>query len=341
MGNRNTILLLLLFVVLGAGYWLVSRNPWRTVAKPADAFAIEDTAAITKIFLANKRGQKILLERNSNQSWTVNGRFLADEPKIRLLLGTLHDLRIQLPIPESMHNTAMGILASVGIKTEIYAGDQLIQTLYVGSETPDKTGTFMLLEGEDEPYSIHIPGFVGFLTPRFFLSEIKWRNKLLFDIPYHQLQQVEITYPGNPSHSFQYDYALFNSLGKILNAAKRPVDADTQQVKYFAHAFLQKYVEGYYEDSTFTPAERDSLFQLNPYCIIRYRTFNEKEKDFTVTLYYKPLGGRTKERYDEQGRLLDIDPEKFYARIDGIPQVASVQEYALRPILRKAGELIR
>jgi hypothetical protein len=326
-------------LILGLAYWLISKKPWRTSQKPNDAFAISDTAKVTKIFMANKEGEKILLERTTENKWKVNGNFLADEPKIKLLLATLHDMQIQMPVPESMHNTVIGILATRGVKTEVYAGDELLKTIYVGSETLDKTGTFMMLEGDKETYSVHIPGFVGFLTPRFFLTEIKWRSKLVFDVNPDQISEIQISYPLNEKESFTYTDELFKKQQSILSYDGLLVQADTQQVKMLIYSFTQKYVEGYYEDITFTKKERDSLFQLTPYCRIRLKQKSGVEQN--IALYQKPIGDRTKERYDEQGKELSIDPEKFYAKLDQIDQMASIQEYAFRRILVKASSLTK
>jgi hypothetical protein len=335
--NKQTKILLILLVIIGSAYYLVSKKPWRTSEKAADAFSVQDTAAISKIFMANKRGEKVLLERLPNNDWVVNGKVPADFPKINLLLSTLKQMQIQMPIPASMHNTAIAILASRGIKTEIYAGEKLIKTIYVGSETPDKTGTFMLLDGEDDVYSVHIPGFVGYLTPRFFITEIKWRNKLVFNYQAPEIAKLQITYFQNQAESFSYEKEVFKQELSIKNAQGNLVQADTQQVKVLLNAFQEKYVEGYYDDSTFTPTERDSLFQRNAYCQIKLETTWGKSQ--TLTFYEKPIGDRTKERYDEQGNELPVDPEKFYVKIDEIPQIASIQEYVFRNILIKMSRL--
>ncbi len=328
--NRSTKILSLLLVLLGIGYYVISKKPWRTASKAADAFAVKDTASVNKIFMANKMGQRVLLERTANNTWLVNGKIPADEFKIKLLLGTLHDLQIQMPVPPTMHNTIIAQLASKGVKTEIYANNELIKTIYVGSETADKTGTFMLMEGEDQSYVIQIPGFVGFLTPRFFITEIKWRSKLVFDIPADQIQSISINYPEKPNESFTYNKADFEAKGILLNNNK-PIAADTQQVKLFLHSFEQKYAEGFYDDSTFLQKERDSLLQLTPYCKIELVRTNGSKQN--LQLFYKPVGERTKFRYDDKGNELSIDPEKFYAKIDEIPQIGSIQEYTFRKIL--------
>jgi hypothetical protein len=337
--NKNTKILAAIFFVLMLSYWLINKQPWRTTQRAITDFAIEDTSVVTKIFMANKKGEKVLLEKDAANNWLVNSKVPADAVKIKLLLATLHDIQIQKPIPPSMHNTAMGILASRGIKTEVYQGDKLLKTIYVGSETPDQTGTFMLIEGDDQAYSIHIPGFVGYLTPRFFLTEIKWRNKLVFDIAPENIAEIQITYPQNEKESFTFLKEAFKSGSRILNHAGNLVKADTLQVKMLLYSFSQKYAEGYYDDSTFTKSERDSVMGLPAFCTIRVKQTNGFEQK--IALYNKLVGEKTKDRFDEQGNELVIDPEKYYAKITGIEQMASIQEYAFRRVLVKASFLIK
>lgn len=329
--NKSTKILLLLLVVAALAYYLVSQQPWRTANRAANDFAIEDTNLVTKIFMVNKTGQRVLLQRNPNNDWTVNGKYLVDEQKIKLLLSTLHDVQIMHPVSPSMHNTAISILASKGIKTEIYQGEELVKTLYVGSETPDKTGTFMLLEGDDDAYITHIPGFVGYLTPRFFLTEIKWRSKLVFNYSPTELHTVEIDYVKHPEESFTYVQGMYGASAMILDHLDNPILADTQQVWLFINSFNQKYIEGFYDDSTFTATERDSLYKRKPYCSIRVK--NNLGKETYLLLFEKPIGDKTKDRFDENGNELEIDPEKFFVRIGDIQQIASIQEYAFRRIL--------
>lgn len=335
--NKSTKVLLLLLVAAALAYYLVSQQPWRTANRAADDFAIQDTNLVTKIFMVNKRGNRVLLQRSQNNDWVVNGKHIVDEQKIKLLLSTLHDVQIKHPVAPSMHNTAISILASSGIKTEIYQGDELVKTLYVGTETPDKTGTFMLLEGDDEAYITHIPGFVGYLTPRFFLTEIKWRSKLVFNLSPVEIHTVDIDYVNQPEESFTYIQGMYGASAMILDHKENPVPADTQQVWLFINSFSQKYVEGYYDDSTFTVAERDSLYKRKAYCSIRVK--NTLGKETYLLLFEKPIGDKTKDRFDENGKELEIDPEKFFVRVSDIQQIASIQEYAFRRILAKQSQL--
>ena len=123
----------------------------------------------------------------------------------------------------------------------------------------------------------------------------------------------------------------------MKSEAGAKIAADTQQVKILLHSFQNKYVEGYYDDSTFTQSERDSLFRLTPYCSIKLQSVQGKLHQ--LTFYVKPVGDRTKDRYDELGNERSIDPEKFYVRIDDINQIASIQEYAFRKIFAQLSGL--
>lgn len=337
--KKNTWILLIAIALLAlATYWFKSK-PKSTAAKPSDYFAVKDTAAVTKIFMATKSGSRITLERGMQNVWIVNGKVPADFTKINLLLTTLHDLQIKMPVPETMHNTAMGILGTAGIKVEVYSGNERVKTLYVGTETPDKEGTFMILENEDQPYIIQQPGFIGFLTPRFNTTEIRWRSKEVFNLQANEIKKISFTYPAEPNAGFLLDADLFAQQQNVYAQGGKPFAADTLACKLLLKSFGGIYAEGFYEDSVFTIAEKDSLFKLQPYCVIEVLT--RKNQTHKTTLYAKPLSDKTKDRYDEQGNERTIDPDKFYARLGDTYIVASVQEYVFRRILRKREQMIR
>lgn len=337
--NRKTILLLILVLLLGIAYWFISKKNWSTTLKQVDEFAIKDTGAVTKIFMASKNGYKILLERQPDNSWTFNNKGIADEPKVRMLLETLHDMQIQSPVAPSMHNGVIGILASRGIKTEIYEGDRLIKTIYVGSETPEKIGTYMLLEGSDQAYALHIPGFVGYLTPRFILDEIKWRSKFVFNEDDKSILSLKVNYPENQEASFIYDKETFQKQGAIQNLKGNLIKVDTQMVKFYLSGFKNLYVEGYYDEFTFTVHDRDSLLKMNPFCEIELK--NTGNKTTLLTVYAKAIGRRSKQQFDENNKALKLDPEKYYALVNKYPAVASIQDYNFGRLFKKLSELTK
>jgi hypothetical protein len=242
-----------------------------------------------------------------------------------------------MPVAPSMHNTAMGILGSKGIKCEVYQGDKVYKTIYIGTETPEKEGTFMILEGEDQPYIIQQPGFIGFLTPRFSTEEVKWRSKLIFNIAKNDIQEITISYPKLPQQSFVLNAKLAQEMGFVNDIKGNLVRTDTLKTSLLLHAFENLYAEGFYEEAVFTKAERDSVFATNPKVIIFVKLKNGQSK--SLKLYEKFIGDKTKDRFDENLVERNIDPEKFFAKIDEQDIAASVQEYAFRRILVKLSDL--
>jgi hypothetical protein len=331
--------LILLFVVIGLGIVsiVLMRKPWSNSTRSSEMFAVKDTSKVTRVFLADKAGSSLLLQRNSDNTWNANKSVLVDHTKINLLLTTLHDLQMKIPVAASMHNTAMAILGSSGIKCEVYAGDEIVKVIYIGSETPDKEGTFMILEGEDQPYIVQQPGFIGFLTPRFNTDEIKWRSKLIFNVAKKDIEEITITYPNAPQESFVLNAKVAQQQGFIQDIKGNLVRTDTLKTNLLLNAFEQLYAEGFYDEKVFTKAERDSVFAQPAFVKIQLRLSNGELQQ--LSLFEKPIGEKTKDRYDENNVERSIDPEKFFAKVGEQDLAASVQEFAFRRILKKKSDL--
>jgi len=325
MKKKLYIILILLLCLLIIIYFLLQKKGWNTTKADDNMFSVKDTAAVTAIFMANKKGKKVLLQRKPF-GWQVNGK-PADEIKVNLLLKTLHDVKVQKPVEKGGLNTVIGILATHGIKTEIYAGEKLIKTIYVGSETPDQTGTLMLLEGEKEPYVAHIPGFVGYLTPRFVVDEIKLKSRLVFNYKPSDISSVTVLYPQLPSESFKiYNNLLYNA----ANVLVKPTDS--KMIDFYLNGFSNLYLEGYLSD--IQKNETDSIVKQMPYAIVTVKDINNVEKKLTV--YLKSVGKRTKERFNPQtNEAYAYDTEKYFAVLNNDSVLAIIQQYNFGKVLLK------
>ena len=193
-------------------------------------FAISDTSLVTQIFIAGTDGESALLERSSEtRFWTLNGKYLARKDATDLLLKTFARAEVQGAVPELQRSTVIRNFSGSGKKVEIYlGGDKPYKTWYVGTATPNHTGTYMLLETPEEgksqePFIVHLEGFVGFLSTRFFTDETEWRYTGVFDFPGRTLSEVKVTDHDFPSRSYSIkssidgEISLFNSLGSSVN----------------------------------------------------------------------------------------------------------------------------
>ncbi|MBQ2511049.1 MAG: DUF4340 domain-containing protein [Bacteroidales bacterium] len=181
-------------------------------------YHIEDTASITKIFMADKQDVCVTLTRGADGRWVVDDTYEANAPMVDLLLETLNTMRIREQVNKNAIPNAIKDLAAHSIKVEVYQNtpwinwfggrlqlffrERLTTTYYVGRETRDMMGSFMFREGDKVPYVIHIPGFRGFLTPRFVTEPLKWRSHTIVDLNVRAIARVELDIPQSPAESF-------------------------------------------------------------------------------------------------------------------------------------------
>lgn len=318
--NKSTKILLIVVALLAAVYFLFFRSPWSTLKTELKDFAIKDTAAITKFFMADKRGNSVTVAKNENGIWMVNNTAEADMGKVNLMLATMHDVTVRNPIPEAAFNTVIANMATDGVKAEFYEGDDCVKTVYVGSSTPDQTGTFMMIDGSSTPFVTHIQGFVGYLTPRFVPFAMKWKARKVFDTPLDHVAAIKITYPQQPGQSFELKSTplqLFNGNGQSMNIA------DEKFARFYLSGFQNLYYEGY--DESLSGAKADSIKQLTPFCIIELTRTNGDKTRLQVTP--KGVDGHTKSQYDSEGMMMTSDTEKYYAFINDEKEVVYIQHY--------------
>ncbi|HNB13426.1 MAG TPA: hypothetical protein PKY09_11010, partial [Bacteroidia bacterium] len=96
--NKNRILLLIVVLLLSVTGYYYFKNSDSTIKKELRDFAVADTSSIDKIFLADKKGNKALLERKSPALWTINGKYPARQDAINFLLKTIKQIEVRSPV---------------------------------------------------------------------------------------------------------------------------------------------------------------------------------------------------------------------------------------------------
>jgi len=216
--NRVTLIITLILLLAAAG--LIITNSYTTLKKDVSDFSITDTASVTKLFLADKNNNEVTLERMPDGSWLVDGKHTAQQAKISSFLKTLSDLVVRSPVPLAARNNVITRMAVIAKKLEIYQvaprinifnkiklfpHEKLTKTYYIGDVTQDNQGTFMLMEGAEEPYIVHIPGFRGFVSTRYSTVEADWRDFTVFKTPINKLESVSVEFPLQPEQSYRFD----------------------------------------------------------------------------------------------------------------------------------------
>lgn len=303
-------------------------------------FAFLDTSSVVKFFIADKKGNKVLLERNDSNIWILNGKYEAHRDVIREFLYTLFNMTVRNPVPLSMRDNVIRELASHGVKVEIYArvyGWNLfglkwfpyvkrVRTFYVGHSTKDQMGSFFLMEGADNPYVLHIPGFMGFINSRFSPFERDWRSHKVFEAQIHDIKEVEVNYPEFPESSFKIvsNSGLFTI--QDLKGKEIP-DPDTVSVIAYLTQFVDVRFESLIDNAT--PEKLDSIRHLVPFCIIKVRTTQNQEQFIHLIRIKAPEGSTNIE-----GKPIEYDPEYLWGVLPS-GEVAMVQYFVFGPLMKR------
>ncbi|MFM9055145.1 MAG: DUF4340 domain-containing protein [Bacteroidota bacterium] len=306
---------LLLFVALAAlAAYLILTRTGSTLKGELKDFAYADTAAVTRIFMADKDGRRVTVDRQPGGVWTVNGKFTARKDAIDNLLNTIKSVEVKSPVGKNLYNNTMKLMAAKSVKVEVYAGAEAVKVYYVGHPTMDNLGTFMYLEGSTVPFITHIPGFNGFLSTRYFASEAEWRDKSVFRLDPRSITRVGITEFLSPSRSFTLNRQADSSYVLVKTADNQPVlPLEINKVRAFLYAFSETYFERI--DLDISPQRRDSVLRAGPFAEIQVVT--DAGKELKLTCYRKPVTSQSRLQIDFTGEDLPFDYDRFYALVQG------------------------
>jgi len=240
--KKSTIVILTFLVALTGFSIYVYKNKSKTttIDKEASDFKYKDTAAVDKIFLADKEGKQLLVERTAN-GWMLDCKFHVRPDVIELLLYTISSVEVKSPVSKLGKTSAIKIMSAKSTKIEIYSKGKKVKQYFVGHPTQDHTGTFMLLtnletdENYEEPFITHIPGFEGFLSTRYNTNEIDWRDRLLINLRPPQIKQIKMELHEMPDSSFVIDLFSMQRFGLKTKKGNLQFEEDRmkQYIAYF------------------------------------------------------------------------------------------------------------
>lgn len=327
--KRTTLLYAALIIVLAAvSVWLMTdTNEESTLEnlKEEYRFYVEDTAAVDKIILYDKTPSRVELTRTA-KGWMVDGKHPAREDAVETLLLTLNRMQMRNFIPERMQETVIKRMSVYGKTVEIYANGEFIRTIIVGTDTQDEMGTYMMIKGASAPYAVHIPGFNGFLSTRFFTEPWLWYKRIITDFDPASLKKVQIVYPDSPENSFTLETVSDGSFTLTSETNPQGVDVDPARAKQFLVAAAQMRYEGAIIPSDAIFDRKDSLLASTPVFNLTAETAAE-----SVNLKAYRIKG-PQEAIDPEGEAPEFDPDRLHAIVND-DRMILVQYYGLRRVL--------
>lgn len=328
MKNKALIIIAVLLTALAA--YLVVTNSNTTLNIEKTSFAIQDTASVTKIFMADKSGHTVILNRINAGEWNVSNKYDARQDAVNNLLATMNKVEMKAPVGINARENILKDLAARAIKVEVYQNDKLSKVYYVGGPTPDNSGTYMALEQDgdfSEPYITHIPGFHGYLTTRFIVLDYKWRSSAIFKNPISTINSLKVEYFEKPENSFEITEngnGSYSMKSLKYNAILQSVDSIA--LKEYLVNYRSVHFEAF---EKLKPETLDSILASPPFFRISL-TDNEGKTNTVKAFRIKAKPGAV----NLNGDPIEFDPDRMYAKINDEEDIALIQYYTFDNLLK-------
>jgi hypothetical protein len=329
MKNIRLNLLAALVLIAIAGYFLF-RNNFSTIRQEDRNFAVDDTAAVTRIFIADRNNNKVTLDRKGPARWMLNGKYETRQQGVSLILDCLKKVRVQSRVPKNSFNTVIKELSSTGIKVEVYLnGEQKpFKVYFIGGSTQDVLGTYMMLENSTVPFITEVPGFNCYLSPRFSPVERDWLIPEVFNLQPQEIKSVTLEYANKPEKSFTVErsgnaYRVYSPV--THEEVKHP---DTLHISNYLNGFTALNFEAW--DRFLDEKQTDSLRNAAPVSLLTVT--DEKGTKTSVPMYLKPVTASSLAQTDDAGNALKYDIDRMYAFIHGGRDLVTIQYFVFNRV---------
>lgn len=327
--KNNNILYIIVILFLGTSIYLLSKQDNSITRSDRRDFSIADTSEVIKVTLSSKAPEIAVLNRQNENSWTVNGKYKARKSGIFYLLQTLQRMEIAHPVPLSMRDNVIGNLAVKGIKVEIELKNGNEKIIYVGGENKELTATFMMLKGASEPYAVHIPGFKGYLSGRFFTQEYLWRDKTVINYDNRNIASVIMQYYNVNEKDESFQITKTNMDYQLLDfETKEIIGHNTKSLETYIASFRKLYAESFVTGTLNT----DSLIKTQPLFELNVTTIDNQST--TIKVFNK----KAEKTVYVDGDITMQDPDRMFAFVNNEDWMV-IQTNTFKKVIKKLSEL--
>jgi hypothetical protein len=258
-------------------------------------------------------------------------------------------LRVRTPVAKASQEKVITRMAGMSAKVEIYQMRPRINLFdriklfprevrsvvyYVGDAPKDNLGTFMLKEGAETVYIMHITGFKGFLSTRYSPIPDDWRDHTVFRSNLNEIQSVKVEFNAEPEKSYEvkrigkHQYQL-----ELSNNQQIDQSIDTLRLLNFLSSFADVRFEALLNNLPQTM--KDSVIS-SPF-LHRITLTNTQGETIVVTTF-------TKKKFSQfivnEESLAPLDLDRMYGQINKGKDFVLIQYFVFDKVLRPVSYFI-
>jgi len=217
--QKNITLLIVLAILMVCSVILgLVDTPTSTISNTS-LFSVQDTSKVERITIVSP-SESIELKKLDNV-WKLNDKYKAEQNIVNVLLAILKDAEVTRQAPQSQQKQLAKYIKDNGYLVKVYGQDKLIKSFYA-SGNENKTTSYMMLEDEDQPFIMSIPGYGSYVAGIIEIPVDDWRDRLILSTTWRTLQQLEITYAEYPKYDvniqFKYNFLSVDNVDKLDTA---------------------------------------------------------------------------------------------------------------------------
>jgi Domain of unknown function (DUF4340) len=225
MQSRRLYIAVAVLVVLGGlWYWSQRRQPSPETSKASadtpPAVLKLDENSITRVQLAKKDSQPLVIEKNGSGEWQIQApkTLRADQSAVAGLVGTLASLNSERLVQDKDSNPAQYGLAQPALEVDVSEKDNKSQKLLIGDETPTGGAAYAMLGGDPRVFTI--PGYTKTSLDKG-VNDL--RDKRLITLAAERVSRVQLIKKGQ-----EIEFGRNKDEWQILKPM--PLRADSTQV---------------------------------------------------------------------------------------------------------------
>ncbi len=323
---NRTILLFLLFILLGgvAYYILNKEKPNSSLQHSYDTdFTVDNADDIHKIFIADRKGNQVTMIRKEN-FWVNKKDQRIREMPIQKLLKIFTEVEYKYLLSEPEQKNLIKTIATLGIKVEVYdKNDKELLSFYVGPNSRDHEGTYMIKKDSNKPQIMNLPGFIGELRPYFDMVGDDWRDRTILRFEREDIAAIELEYPKQKSKSFRL--SRVDGVETVTPLDKFTVPKKGKPNASIVDVYYEEFKRSIAEDFRNQLTNEDAVLATLPFANLK--VINKKGEEHKIK--FIPL---VTNNTDETGRPLSGDDatQRYFAQLND--DIYLTQHHALKGI---------
>lgn len=315
-----------LIIVGGLGYYAydLSKKESKSDNTELIDFEIQDVDKIDKIEIYDPYFQAEFTLVKQGEIWVDKDGNCIQQNPVETILETFRKVSFDGYVNDAAKQNVINMMAAKAKKVTIYQDGEMQKIWYVGHNTPDHLGTYMLVETpeikSDFPVIMGMKGLHGILEPRFFVDAKQWACTDLFSVTQAEIEKIEIK--NNIDTMDSYEITRTGNGFTASQFGEPLTNVNQENLTFFTNGFENiHFNKPNYE---YKAAQVDSIRKVEPYVELSI----DKKDGTTFNMNFYKNVDRSKSTADE----VVYDLEYIWAFTDN-DELVKVQYFVMGPII--------